>query len=109
MPPRVAAEMALHVLAYNVTRVMNIMGTKPLIAGGVVAADMRPPVVADRHRAAETTHRDAAEGPRRQYCRSAFLHDQDPQRASPISPQKLHPNAPDAFQGWRLEGYTAVL
>ena len=27
-----AAEMALHVLAYNMTRVMNIMGTKPLIA-----------------------------------------------------------------------------
>jgi hypothetical protein len=40
--PRVAAEMALHVLAYNMTRVMNIMGTKPLIAAmkGVVA-DMR--------------------------------------------------------------------
>ena len=30
--PRVATEMALHVLAYNLTRVMNIMGTKPLIA-----------------------------------------------------------------------------
>jgi len=30
--PRVAAEMALHVLAYNLTRVMNIMGVKPLIA-----------------------------------------------------------------------------
>jgi len=30
--PRVAVEMALHVLAYNMTRVMNIMGTKPLIA-----------------------------------------------------------------------------
>jgi transposase len=30
--PRVAAEMALHVLAYNMTRVMNIMGAKPLIA-----------------------------------------------------------------------------
>ena len=28
---RVAAEMALHVLAYNLTRVMNIMGTKPLM------------------------------------------------------------------------------
>jgi transposase len=31
-PPRVAAEMALHVLAYNMTRVMNIIGTKPLIS-----------------------------------------------------------------------------
>ena len=30
--PRVAAEMALHVLAYNFTRVMNIIGIKPLIA-----------------------------------------------------------------------------
>lgn len=30
--PRVAAEMALAVLAYNLTRVMNIVGTKPLIA-----------------------------------------------------------------------------
>src|SRR6187402_3349469 len=30
--PKVAAEMALSVLAYNMTRVMNIVGTKPLIA-----------------------------------------------------------------------------
>jgi transposase len=30
--PKVAAEMALHVLAYNLTRVMNIIGAKPLIA-----------------------------------------------------------------------------
>jgi hypothetical protein len=30
--PKVAAEMALHVLAYNLTRVMNIMGVKPLLA-----------------------------------------------------------------------------
>jgi hypothetical protein len=30
--PRVAAEMALHVLAYNLTRVMNIVGIKPLLA-----------------------------------------------------------------------------
>jgi hypothetical protein len=29
--PRVASEMALHVLAYNLTRVMNIVGVKPLI------------------------------------------------------------------------------
>ena len=26
--PKVATEMALHVLAYNLTRVMNIMGTR---------------------------------------------------------------------------------
>jgi transposase len=30
--PRVAAEMALHVLAYNLTRVLNLVGIKPLLA-----------------------------------------------------------------------------
>jgi hypothetical protein len=30
--PKVATEMALSVLAYNLTRVMNIVGTKPLMA-----------------------------------------------------------------------------
>src|ERR1700736_493361 len=30
--PKVATEMALHVLAYNLTRVMNIMGVQPLLA-----------------------------------------------------------------------------
>ena len=30
--PKVATEMALHVLAYNLTRVMNIMGLQPLLA-----------------------------------------------------------------------------
>jgi hypothetical protein len=30
--PRVATEMALHVLAYNLTRAMNIIGPGPLIA-----------------------------------------------------------------------------
>jgi transposase len=30
--PRVATEMALHVLAYNLTRVLNIVGIKPLMA-----------------------------------------------------------------------------
>ena len=29
--PKVAAEMALSVLAYNLTRVLNIVGVKPLI------------------------------------------------------------------------------
>jgi len=29
--PRVATEMALHVLAYNMTRVINIMGVRPLL------------------------------------------------------------------------------
>ena len=30
--PRVATEMSLHVLAYNLTRVINIMGTSRLMA-----------------------------------------------------------------------------
>ena len=30
--PKVATEMALHVLGYNLTRVMNIVGVKPLLA-----------------------------------------------------------------------------
>ena len=30
--PKVATEMALHVLVYNLTRVMNIMGIEPLMA-----------------------------------------------------------------------------
>jgi len=34
--PKVAAEMALSVLAYNLTRVMNIVGTKSLMTAIVV-------------------------------------------------------------------------
>jgi transposase len=30
--PKVATEMSLHTLAYNLTRVMNIIGVKPLLA-----------------------------------------------------------------------------
>jgi Transposase DDE domain len=30
--PKVASEMALHVLAYNLTRAMNILGVQPLMA-----------------------------------------------------------------------------
>jgi transposase len=30
--PKVATEMTLHVLAYNLTRVINIMGVQPLLA-----------------------------------------------------------------------------
>jgi Transposase DDE domain len=30
--PKVATEMALHVLAYNLTRVMNVIGVQPLLA-----------------------------------------------------------------------------
>jgi transposase len=30
--PKVTTEMALHVLAYNLTRIMNIIGVQPLLA-----------------------------------------------------------------------------
>ncbi|HBE93365.1 MAG TPA: hypothetical protein DDW55_12925 [Gammaproteobacteria bacterium] len=30
--PRVSTEMSLHVLAYNMKRAMNILGTRPLMA-----------------------------------------------------------------------------
>jgi len=30
--PKVTSEMALHVLAYNLTRVLNILGVRPLLA-----------------------------------------------------------------------------
>ena len=34
--PRVATEMAMHVLAYNLTRVMNIVGAQPRTASSRV-------------------------------------------------------------------------
>ncbi len=36
-PKKVGTEMALHVLAYNLKRVMNILGIRPLIAAMVAA------------------------------------------------------------------------
>jgi transposase len=30
--PRVSTEMSLHVLAYNLKRVLNLLGVKPLLA-----------------------------------------------------------------------------
>jgi Transposase DDE domain len=47
--PKVAAEMALSVLAYNLTRVMNIVGPKPLMAA--VAQPETEPILAS-HRLA---------------------------------------------------------
>jgi hypothetical protein len=59
--PRVAAEMALHVLAYNMTRVMNIMGT-PANSGdeGVAAAHIRPSAVAEPPRTADGVNATAS-------------------------------------------------
>jgi hypothetical protein len=38
--PKVATEMALSVMAYNLTRIMNIIGTKPLMAA--IVAETEP-------------------------------------------------------------------
>jgi DDE family transposase len=59
--PKVAAERALSVLAYNLTRVMNILGIKPLIAASWPEA--RAPL-----------------GLRHRRPSRPFLHDQDPTR-----------------------------
>jgi DDE family transposase len=40
--PRVASEMALHVLAYNLTRMMNITGIQPLMAAIRAPKKSRP-------------------------------------------------------------------
>jgi transposase len=47
--PRVASEMALHVLAYNLTRVMNIIGIQPLITA------MRHSINPENQRASPTS------------------------------------------------------
>src|SRR4051794_22586274 len=57
--PKVAVEMALSVLAYNLTRVMNIVGNKPLMAADQTGLGFSP----------------ASLG-------KSFLHGQDPQRTS---------------------------
>src|SRR5262249_61084360 len=36
--PKVATEMALHVLAYNLTRALNIVGVKPIMTEGMAGA-----------------------------------------------------------------------
>ena len=55
--PKVATEMALAVLAYNFTRVMNIMGVKPLIAA---MRELRPAtLICRRARRQRTPDRQA--------------------------------------------------
>jgi hypothetical protein len=51
--PRIATEMALRVLAYNLTRVMNIIGVTAHGGDqGIIAADLRPSAIAEPPRAA---------------------------------------------------------
>ena len=58
--PKVATEMALHVLAYNLTRVMNIMGIAAARGGdeGIVAADMVCPPFAAQPRTARKLNQE---------------------------------------------------
>ena len=48
--PKVATGMALHVLAYKLTRVMNILGVKPLIAASEGCASACASAPPDRSR-----------------------------------------------------------
>jgi hypothetical protein len=52
--PKVASEMALSVLAYNLTRVMNIVGTRTLLAA-IRACDITiaPSLLATAHEVIE--------------------------------------------------------
>jgi hypothetical protein len=59
--PKVAAEMALSILAYNLTQVMNIVGTKPLMAAIMALRPNRSWLLTD-------------------FLGTVFLHDQDPGR-----------------------------
>jgi len=54
--PRVASEMALHVLAYNLTRVMNIMGIQPLMAAIRALSFPKIPIRPDSRDEAESAH-----------------------------------------------------
>jgi hypothetical protein len=74
--PRVATEMAPHVLAYNLTRVMNILGIQPLMAGDEAVVTASQLSLKDR------THRELALLQWQSVNASArtFPHNQDPKR-----------------------------
>jgi transposase len=72
--PRVATEMALHVLAYNLTRVMNVVGIQPLMAamGGIApntSASLSAETVRSRNSIASTAKRECSP--------NTFSHNQD--------------------------------
>ena len=109
--PRVATEMALHVLAYNLTRVMNIMGVQTAHGGdaGIVAEGRPPSAVAEaaqtagipirrasRRKTAKLGKNDrTATAPGSQGVNAsakAFLHDQDPKRTSTTRSEPSRPN-----------------
>jgi hypothetical protein len=68
--PKVAAEMALSVLAYNLTRVMNIVGVEPLIAAIAARHTRALAATADIPKAVLTRPRPIADSPLRARARS---------------------------------------
>ena len=81
--------MALHVLAYNLTRAMNILGVKPLIAaiqtrGVGVSIGATRSLTADRASHADSSSQLGQHAKLRWRRRSpsaeTFSHDQDPER-----------------------------
>ena len=94
--PRVAGEMALHVLAYNLTRVINIVGSQVADRSDQGLRSGRHHVHPRRQTGQDggTTHQSpllratnrnsglAATDNRAAPFSEAFLHDQDPKRSS---------------------------
>ena len=111
--PRVAGEMALHVLAYNLTRVMNIVGVEPAPGGdegiripqtcapGILPhsrpSGSYPPRSTSREKSRQTRQADPTRPSHQNRDRvngflpRAFLHDQDPR------PTSRNPADPDRF------------
>ena len=122
---RVSTEMALHVLAYNLTRVMNIMGTGPLVAAmraWVTAARnaILPPVTMPlQQQRATASGRSKLENcqshqngrtwphhPRSQGLHAsarAFSHDQDPEQTCPRADPSSATQLPDVSKSSCLQ------
>jgi hypothetical protein len=61
-----AAEMALHVLAYNMKRVISLLGVQPLLAGIRVRGPRRTPPAHNRNGSSERAKRPVStQAPRR--------------------------------------------
>ena len=125
---RVSTEMALHVLAYNLTRVMNIMGTGPLVAAmraWVTAARnaVLPPVTMPlQQQRATASGRSKLENcqshqndrtwphhPRSQGLHAsarAFSHDQDPEQTCPRADPSSATQLPDVSKSSCLSSTT---
>jgi hypothetical protein len=96
--PKAATEMALHVLAYNLTRVINIIGVQPLVA-------MMRGIVAPRHansvrRRQADRYRDSVEPPMSDLCRFALLG----LFRSRTAFLRRQLNVPRSFMRWSING-----